>query len=96
MRIDFDLELSKDDEHMTGGAYLQVRSGLPSSGGPHAIFLPRQKRHARVCFLSKANFLLARAGLERKAGRLGDIDLSLGDHLRDIARFLAFGERDCE
>ena len=79
----------------TSGTYLQVRSGLPSSGGPHAIFLPRQKRHARVCFLSEANFLLGGAGLRRKARRLGDITLSLGDPLRDVdvARFLAFGER---
>ena len=79
----------------TSRTYLQVRSGLPNSGGPHAIFLPRQKRHARVCLLSEANFLLASTGLRCKARRLGDITLSLGDTLRnvDVVRFLAFGKR---
>lgn len=73
---------------------MQVRSGLPSSGGPHAIFLPRQKRQARVCFFSGADFLLAGAGLRRNADRFGDVDLSRGDQLREIARFFPFGERD--
>ena len=79
----------------TSRTYLQVQSGLPNSGGPHAIFLPRQKRHARVCLLSEANFLLGGAGLRRKASRLGDITLSLGDTLRDVdvVHFLAFGKR---
>jgi hypothetical protein len=31
---------------------LQVFLILPGNGGPHAIFLPRQKRHARGGFLS--------------------------------------------
>jgi len=31
---------------------LQVFLILPGNGGPHAIFLPRQKRHASVGFLS--------------------------------------------
>ena len=62
----------------TSRTYLQVQLGLPISGGPHAIFLPQQKRHARVCLLSEANFLLAGAGLRCKARCLGDITLSLG------------------
>jgi hypothetical protein len=32
--------------------HLQVWSGLPSAGRPHAIFRSRQKRQARVCFFS--------------------------------------------
>jgi hypothetical protein len=36
--------------------HLQVLSLLPGTGGPHAIFRPRQNRHASAGFLSIDRF----------------------------------------
>jgi hypothetical protein len=76
-------------------AYLHDLSVLPGRGGPQAIFRPRQKRQARVGFLSPsaATFLFCGSGLSRmpKLEARGAGDLR-GDQPRDTERYWAIGE----
>ena len=76
----------------TDGTYSQVWFGSPGSGGPHAIFLLRQKKQAiRMFFLVETTSCLASDNLKPS-----DLDLGRGDDLCDLVCFFTFGERDRE